>query len=133
MTWKQKICRGEQTQILLYFLDSDEKELMPEYRYVSLERIKDNMYQTIIEELIKGPSTSEYKATVPKDTKINSINKDGNKVIVDLSKEYSQGVENSEEDLGKIYSIVNTLTEIKEIEEVEIKVDGKEITSKTRL
>ncbi len=118
---------------MLYFLDSDEKELMPEYRYVSLERIKDNMYQTIIEELIKGPSTSEYKATVPKDTKINSINKDGNKVIVDLSKEYSQGVENSEEDLGKIYSIVNTLTEIKEIEEVEIKVDGKEITSKTRL
>ena len=130
---KQRICRGEQTQILLYFLDSDEKELMPEYRYVSLERIKDNMYQTIIEELIKGPSTSEYKATIPKDTKINSINKDGNKVIVDLSKEYSQGVENSEEDLGKIYSIVNTLTEIKEIEEVEIKVDGKEITSKTRL
>lgn len=114
-------------------MDSKGKELVPEYRYVSLDKIKDNMYQTIIEELIKGPSTSEYKATIPKDTKINSIKKAGNKVIVDFSKEYSQSVENSEKDLGKIYSIVNTLTEVKEIEEIEIRVDGKEITTKTRL
>lgn len=100
---------------------------------MSLERIKEDICKTIIEELIKGPNSSDYIATIPNETKINSIRQEGNKVILDLSNDYSQGVENSEEELAKIYSIVNSLTEIKEIEEVEIDVDGKNIATKSRL
>lgn len=37
------------------------------------------------------------------------------------------------QNLHKIYSVVNSLTEITEINEVEIKVDGELITSKVRL
>lgn len=118
---------------MLYFLDSNGTELVPEYRYVPLESIKNDMYKTIVEELIKGSNNSDYISPIPKNTKINSIKCEGNKVILDLSSEYSQDGENSEEQLGKVYSIVNSLTEIKEIEEVEIQVDGEKIVSKFRL
>ena len=118
---------------MLYFLDSNGTELVPEYRYVPLESIKNDMYKTIVEELIKGSNNSDYISPIPKNTKINSIKCEGNKVILDLSSEYSQDGEKSEEQLGKVYSIVNSLTEIKEIEEVEIQVDGEKIVSKSRL
>lgn len=100
---------------------------------MALERIKENICKTIIEELIKGPNTSDYISTIPEETKINSISQEGSKVILDLSADYSQSGENSEKELAKIYSIVNSLTEVKEIDEVEINVDGKLFTTKTRL
>lgn len=100
---------------------------------MALERIKSDMYRTIVEELIKGSNNSDYISPIPKDTKINSIKHEGNKVILNLSSNYSQSGENGEEQLGKTYSIVNSLTEVKEIEEVEIQIDGEKIASKSRL
>lgn len=131
---KEKINEGqysdEETQILLYFLDSEKIKLVEEYRYVNLEEIKSNMLKTIIEELIKGPNSKDLVASIPKETKVNSILKEENKVIVDFSKEFNN---ESVNELQKIYSVVNTLTEIKEIEEVEIRVDGEKMASEKRI
>ena len=124
---------GDETQILLYFLDSEKVKLVEEYRYVSMESIKENMLKTILEELIKGPTATDLIAVIPTSTKINSIIQEGNKVIVDFSKEFNDGSGDSNEELQKIYSVVNSLTEVKEIEEVEIRVDGEVLTSKNRL
>ena len=131
---KEKINEGqysdEETQILLYFLDSEKIKLVEEYRYVNLEEIKSNMLKTIIEELIKGPNSKDLVASIPKETKVNSILKEENKVIVDFSKEFNN---ESVNELQKIYSVVNTLTEIKEIAEVEIRVDGEKMASEKRI
>lgn len=121
----------EETQILLYFLNNDKTKLEKEYRYVPLSSIKDNMLETIVKELIKGPMTNDLTSVIPQDTKINSINQENNKVIIDLSSEFN--TDSNEYDLQKIYSIVNSLTEIKEIDEVEIKINGETLTSEKRI
>lgn len=116
---------GEETKILLYFTDQAKEKLVQEYRNVSLNDVKENVYETIVKELIKGPVSSDYVATLPADTKINAIQKEGNKVIVDLSEEVSE--------LYQIYSIVNSLTEVKEVDEVEIRVNGNTVTTEKRV
>lgn len=130
---KVKIRHGDQTQILLYFLDENGSKLVTEYRFVSIDEIKDDMPKTIIKELLKGPNTAEYVSAIPSGTELNSIVIDKNRIIVDLSGAYSQDEEDSEKSVAKIYSIVNSLTEIKEVEEVQILVDGKEYATKSRL
>lgn len=128
-----EVFSGDETQILLYFSDNDKTKLMPEYRYVSMESIKDNMVKTIVEELIKGPTAADLLGTIPDTTKINSIEIDKNKVVVDFSNDYNLNSGDEDLKLHKIYSIVNSLTEIKEIEEVEIRVEGEFITTEKRI
>lgn len=91
------------------------------------------MPETIIKELLKGPNTVGYVSAIPVGTELNSIVVNKDRAVIDLSGAYSQDDEKPEESVAKIYSIVNSLTEIKEIEEVEILVDGKEYTIKSRL
>ncbi len=123
----------DETKVLLYFLDDTYEKFVAEYRNVSLKDIKENMIYTILEELIKGPVSNEFKAIIPKETKIKSISQEGSKVIVDFSKEFLNEKDSEEDKIKKIYSVVNTLTEVKEIEEVEIKVEGTQIALEKRI
>ncbi len=52
-------------KIIVYFKNIETGELGKEYRNVSMERIKENMEQTILEELLKGPSEDELVTTIP--------------------------------------------------------------------
>ena len=123
----------EETQILLYFLDADGKTLSKEYRYVSLTSIQKDMLKTIVEELLKGPKSNELLKAIPTETKLNSVTKDGNKAIVDFSAEFIAASDDEATKLQKIYSVVNTITEIKEITEVEIRINGDTIATKNRI
>ena len=98
-----------------------------------MEDIKNNMEETIIKELLKGPENIELISAIPSSTKLNSITLDGNKIVIDFSKEFKEEVEDELKNLHKIYSVVNSLTEITEINEVEIKVEGETYTNKIRL
>lgn len=115
---------GEQTQILLYFSGKDNTSLVKEHRYVEVNKIKDSMLETIINELLKGPAIMENVRTIPEGTRVIEIKQNDTKVMVNFSKEYIGNEEDEQRRLHKIYSVVNTLTEIKEIEEVEIRVEG---------
>lgn len=124
---------SNETKIVLYFSNEKTGELEKEYRYVKIEEIKNNMENAIINELLKGPENQELTSAIPENTKLNSINIEGSKIIVDFSKEFKENSENEIKNLHKIYSVVNSLTEITEINEVEIKVDGEILTNKMRL
>lgn len=121
------------TKIVLYFSDLENGELKKEYRYVDMDNIKENLAGTIINELLKGPSTEELVSCIPNGTKVNFIKENGNKIEIDFTKEYKEELEDDMKNLHKIYSVVNSLTEITEINEVEIKVEGEIITNKIRL
>ena len=123
----------EITKVLLYFYNPEKGELGQEYRTVRLNDIKNNMYETIVSELLKGPSSSELVSTIPENTKVNEVKQDGNRLIVDFSEEYNNASNDENLELAKTISIVNTLTEIKEIQEVEIKVNGITISTKKRV
>lgn len=114
-------------KIILYFKNTETGELDKEYRNVSMKKIKENMSQTIIEEVLKGPNAETYCTTIPENTRLLSISSDGNEVKIDLSKEFIENQNGSAKDsLLAIYSIVNSLTEITEIEQVKFYIEGKE-------
>lgn len=133
---KQEIVQNleeNETKIVLYFSNLETGELVKEYRNVRLEDVKNNMEETIIKELLKGPKNVELVSAIPNGTKVNNIILEENKIIIDFSNEFKEEVEDELKNLHKIYSVVNSLTEITEINEVEIKVDGEIITNKVRL
>ena len=127
------IIENAKTKIVLYFSNSENGELTREYRYVNMDDIKNEMPVTIIQELIKGPDNIELDATIPHETKLNSVLVEYDRIIIDFSKEFMEDSGDELKELHKIYSVVNSLTEITEINEVEIKVEGKTITNKVRL
>ena len=120
---------GEKTKVLLYFWNIHTQDYEQEYHEVSLEKIKRNTYQSILEELLKGPISSELTSLIPKGTNVISVEQGGNRVIVNFSKEYSLNSE-EQEIRGKL--IANSLTELKEIDEVEIQVEGMTVYSYVR-
>ena len=109
-----------QTMISLYF--KDDKGLIPEVRYVDVKILINNPYEEVLKMLIEGPKTENLKRIIPKETKINKIEKIGDKLIIELSKEFVLN-QNEEEKKIAIKSIENTLTQFIEINEVTVKSD----------
>ena len=65
--------------------------------------------------------------TIPEGTKINKVELKGNTVYVDLSKEFIENhIGGEEAEKLTVYSIVNTLTELTEVENVKFLIDGEE-------
>ncbi len=91
----------------------------------------DDIYKLALEQLIKGPeNSSEGNPVLPKTTKVLSVEKQGELLIVNFSKEIILdatlvGASSSTEALA-LASIANTLTEFPEVKRVKILVEGKD-------
>ena len=118
--------------IHLYFEVEGKNILKMETRYINEEDAKrsvNNIAEIIVKELINGPAeNSKLQATIPEGSKLRSPIKIKEGVAtVDLTKEF---VENhpggKEKEQITIYSIVNSLTELKGIQKVKFTIDGKE-------
>lgn len=122
----------DKTPLRLYFANEDNTKLKLEIRYVDSTDLKDdvsNLATAIVNELIKGPSDErQFRRTVPAEAKLRSPVSIKNKVAtVDFSKEFKTkhpGGKDAEK--MTIYSIVNSLTELEEIEKVKFLIEGKE-------
>ena len=113
--------------ISLYFKDKQTGELTKENRMIDVKLLADNPYKALVEMLIEGPKTENLQGTIPEGTKINDININGECIHVDLSKEFINNHEDGLDNESKtIYSIVNTLTELNEVNFVRIFIDGEE-------
>lgn len=121
---------NEKLPVHLYFSDKDGTKLVGEIRYLSMEEAlqgTDKIASALVKELVKGPSNSTLKATVPEGSSLRSpVKVEGRTAIVDMTKEFVDnhpGGKEAEE--MTIFSIVNTLTELKDIETVKFQVNGK--------
>lgn len=116
------------TLVTLYFLDSEGK-FKGESRLVDSKELLRNPYIALVGMLLEGPKDSTLQATIPDGTKIIDAKLNKNCVIVNLSKEF---VENAKGDVVQkskmIYTIVNTLTELNEVQSVKFLIDGEEVT-----
>lgn len=120
----------DKSPVQLYFIN-EQGELSPETRYISNSEASKgsaHLATVILNELIKGPAKgSLLQASVPQGTTAcaDVSIKDG-VATVDLSKEFIDkhpgGKKNEQLTL---YSVVNTLTEIKDIQSVQFKIAGK--------
>ena len=121
----------DKTPIRIYFANEDNTKLKMEVRYIDTADAKkstSHLASVIVDELIKGPSDeTAFKRTIPAEAKLRTpVSINGKVATVDMSKEFKTkhpGGKDAEK--MTIYSIVNSLTELKEIEKVKFTIAGK--------
>ena len=102
-----------QTIVSLYYKNKETGELMPEGRIIDSKELLGNPYK--------------LESAIPNETKVNKAELKNDIVYLDLSKEFIEKHINGEkEETVTIYSIVNTLTELTEVNGVKILIDGEE-------
>ena len=115
------------TLITLYFLDK-ENNLKSETRLIDSKELLRNPYLVLVNMLIEGPKDETLKGVIPKNTKVIDATINRNLVTINLSKEF---IENAEGDVNQkskmINTIVNTLTELNEVQTVKFLIDGEEV------
>lgn len=114
------------TIVTLYFQNKETKQLQAEPRLIDSKELLKEPYKKLLVLLIEGPKNDLLEGTIPKDTKINSIQLDKDTLIIDLSEEFIKLDLEKTEEANAIYSIVNTLTELKEVTSIKILIDGEE-------
>jgi germination protein M len=123
----------------LYFANAESTKLKLEVRYIPLSDVKKtakgkseaaNLAGIIVKELIKGPGeNSGLKTTIPKGTTLRTVSIKNSVATVDLSKEFVDKHPGGEMAARlTLYSVVNSLTELKEIEKVKFTIQGKTIS-----
>lgn len=116
-----------QSIVSLYFKNKSSDELMPEGRLIDVKLLLNEPYKTLMQFLIDGPKNEKLEKLIPDGTVINKIELKKDILYIDLSKEFiekHEGGENRES--ATIYSIVNTMTQLTEVNGIKILIDGKE-------
>ncbi len=121
---------SDKVPIRLYFANEDSTKLKLEVRYIPVSEAKksvNNLAGIVVKELINGPEGSDLKPTIPKGTKLrSSVGIKAGVATVDLSKDFVDkhpGGKAAEQ--LTIYSVVNSLTQIKDILKVKFLINGE--------
>lgn len=113
----------ETETITLYFPDEQAMYLVPEHRDVVVNKPIENI---IVEELIKGPKAPGRFGAIPEGTKLISIEIKDKIAYVNFSKEFKENHPGgSTGEMMTINSVVNSLTELPEIDKVQFLIEGK--------
>ena len=115
-----------QTIISLYYTNIDTNTLVPEARVIDAKNLLENPYITLTQYLIDAPRNEQLKSSIPEGTKINEAVLNGDTICLNLSSEFIENQNNDTINLA-IYSIVNTLTELNEVNYVKILINGEEV------
>lgn len=116
-----------QTIVSLYFPNKETNEINPEARLIDIKEIINNPSEKLVNLLIEGPKNDKNKKVIPEGTKINKNYLEGDCVIIDFSPEFlNYAKEDEKEKQNLINCIVDTLTELTEINKVKIVIDGNE-------
>ncbi len=116
-----------QTIVSLYFYNEATQSLVPEGRLIDAKELVEEPYLKLMELLIDGPQNSSLSKTIPDGTKVNKVERKGDILYLDLSKEFIENHSGGEkQESSTIYSIVNTMTNLTEVNAVKILIDGEE-------
>ena len=117
--------QSRQTKVLLYFENIENGQLEIETKIIDANLLIENPEKKLIEYLIKGPQNDKLKKLIPDGTILNDVKIENGCAIINFSIEFLN-YENEENKLKIINSIVNTLTNLKEINSIKILINGKE-------
>ena len=113
----------EKITFILYFGDQQGMSLKSEERTVAKNG---NPAELMVNELIRGPQAQDSVATIPRETKLLSLEITGGVAYVNFSKEIKTNHwGGSAGETMTIYSIVNTLSQLQEIEKVQFLIEGE--------
>ncbi len=115
-----------ETIVSLYFPDKETDLLKPEARMVNVKELIQSPYNILMELLIAGPKNEKLKSIVPENTLLLNSSMDGECLILDFSSEilnYDKENEKAKDNL--IDAIVNTMTELTEVNKIKILINGQ--------
>lgn len=118
--------QSRKTIVSLYFPDKETKMLKPEARLVNVKDVLKSPYNVLVELLINGPENDKLKSVIPENTKLVNSSLEGECLTLDFSSEFLNY--NKDDDRAKenmIYSIVNTVTELNEVNKVKFLINGQ--------
>ncbi len=122
---------SDKVALHIYFANPDNTKLSLQIRYIPVTEAKksvNNLASAIVRELLSGPGpNTALKQVIPTGTRLLApVSVDNSVAAVNLSNEFVNNHPGGKlaEQLT-IYSIVNSLTEIKEISKVKFLVEGK--------
>lgn len=123
-TYKQTI------SVNLYFADSNGKKLVKVPTNVTFDGTI-SIEQLIMQQIISGPESvngvdTSLKAVVPSTTVVNQITVREQICYIDLNKEFLTSVEGVNREVS-LYSVVNSLAELPDINKVQFTIDGETI------
>ncbi|MGN0416189.1 MAG: GerMN domain-containing protein [Agathobacter sp.] len=118
----EQINSSQKTKLTLYFSNKQGDQLIPETREVHYSS-NISMEKLVMEQLMEGPKESGLQATIPTGTKLITITVVDSVCYVNLDEMFfNQNKEISEQVI--LYSIVDSLAELPNVEKVQISING---------
>jgi germination protein M len=115
--------------VKLYFADQASGALVSEDRTIELYE-GETQADKVMSELLAGPENPAYLSVIPENVTVLYTQVDSGTCYVNLSQEFMSDVpETSHEQNNVVYSIVKSLCSVKEINDVQILVNGDTVAS----
>ena len=115
-----------QTIVSLYFVNKDTNKISPEARLVDIREVVNNPYEKLVSLLIEGPKNETLKKVIPDNTRVLKTFLENDCVTIDFSSEFlNYDKEDKDLKYNMINTIVNTLTELTEVNSVKFLIDGQ--------
>ena len=115
------------TMVTLYFQNAENKELQKESRLIDSKDLLLDPYAELVNMLINGPESDFLAKTMPEGTKLLSAELVGDCLQINFSNEFIDNAPADEnEKRNCVNSIVNTVTELNEVNSVKILINGEE-------
>lgn len=120
----KKSSAEEEVEIILYFPDNEGMYLHKEKRFT--QRGRGKIEELVLDELFDGPENENLINAVLGDVEVISVNTKDGICVVDLSEEFLRfNTGGSTKEMLAIYSVVNSLCELENIDQVKINIEGK--------
>ena len=115
----------ETNVIALYFTGKDSDKLYRTSRTVKVADQQPIEYY-IVSGLIKGPAEKEYESVIDRKTELISVDTEDDVCFVNFSSSFVEKNSGDKAQLA-VYSVVNSLTELNNINRVQFLIDGKKV------
>lgn len=113
-------------KITLYFSDNQAQNLKSEMRQISIK----HLYKNVVQELIKGPNSNKLVKTVPEGTELIDLKLEDNILVLNFNSKFRKNHwGGSTGEIITVYSIVNTLSQFSEVDQVLFLLEGKRVES----
>ena len=114
------------TMVNLYFYNNETGELETETRIIDAAELIENPYTKLVQMLIDGPKNERLKSLMPDDVRVIKTELNSGCITLDMSIELLNYTEDKDLKSKMINSIVNTLTELNEVDSVKFLINGEE-------
>lgn len=120
--------QNRNTIVTLYFVNNKTGEMVPEARSLDAKELLEDPYKKVINFLIDGSEDESLENTIPEGTILNNVSLKGEEIIVDFNETFINDDDvKSEIFVNRVYSVVDTLLEFKDISSVKILINGEEV------